>query len=205
VALRGPSGSGKSTLLHLVGALDAPTRGEVEIDGRPLSGMNDDELTLLRRRRIGFVFQFFNLLPTLTSEEDVAFPLLLDGNSMSSARERVDGMLRLVGLSERRSHRSEELSGGEMQRVAIARALVIRPLILLADEPTGNLDSKTGGEIVTLLKSAVKSYGQAALLVTHDPKVASAADRVVLLQDGRVAEELRPGRALAGGVSGDRA
>lgn len=205
MALRGPSGSGKSTLLHLVGALDAPTRGEVEIDGRPLSGMNDDELTLLRRRRIGFVFQFFNLLPTLTSEEDVAFPLLLDGNSMSSARERVDGMLRLVGLSERRSHRSEELSGGEMQRVAIARALVIRPLILLADEPTGNLDSKTGGEIVTLLKSAVKSYGQAALLVTHDPKVASAADRVVLLQDGRVAEELRPGRALAGGVSGDRA
>ena len=186
VAIMGPSGSGKSTLLHLIGGLDVPDAGEIVVDGRSLRSLSDDELTLYRRRHIGFVFQFFNLLPMLSAEENVALPLLLDGQRWSAVRARVEHALDLVGLAPRRRHRPAELSGGEMQRVAIARALVIEPLLLLADEPTGNLDSTTGEEILKLLRHAATAHGQTILMVTHDPRGAAVGDWIVRLRDGRV-------------------
>jgi len=186
VAVVGPSGSGKSTLLHLLGGLDQPTSGEITISGTRIAGMTDDEITIFRRRRIGFVFQFFNLLPTLTAEENVALPLMLDGRSWRDVRPRVEAVLDLVGLGHRRHHRPDELSGGEMQRVAIARALVIDPLLILADEPTGNLDSRTGEQILGLIRDANQRRSATVLLVTHDMRAASYSSRTVTMQDGGI-------------------
>src|SRR5262245_28777542 len=186
VSVVGASGSGKSTLLHLLGGLDQPTSGEVVIGGTPISAMSDDEITVFRRRKIGFVFQFFNLLPTLTAEENVALPLLLDGRSWRDVRSRVEGALGQVGLGSRRRHRPDELSGGEMQRVAIARALVIDPVLILADEPTGNLDSRTGEQILGLIHDANRSRGATVLMVTHDAHAASYGSRTVTMQDGAI-------------------
>jgi putative ABC transport system ATP-binding protein len=186
LSVMGPSGSGKSTMLHLMGGLDVPTAGEIFVDGRALSRLPDDEVTLLRRRRIGFVFQFFNLLPTLTAEENVALPLLLDGGRARAVRDRARGLLELVGLGSRRSHRPDELSGGEMQRVAVARALAIDPVLLLADEPTGNLDTRTGIEILDLIKRTTTERGLTVVLVTHDAKAAAYGDRTVTMRDGRL-------------------
>lgn len=188
IAIMGPSGSGKSTLLHLLGGLDTPTQGEVLLEGRPVTAMSDTELTLFRRRRLGFVFQFFNLLPTLTAQENVALPLLLDGTSLKAVQAKVDGLLEMVGLSERKRHRPDELSGGEMQRVAIARAFVNDPAVVLADEPTGNLDTKTGKEVLALFDGMARGANKAIVLVTHDPKIASFAERVVRMEDGLIAQ-----------------
>ncbi|HSK99965.1 MAG TPA: ABC transporter ATP-binding protein [Rubrobacteraceae bacterium] len=190
-AIMGPSGSGKSTLLHLLGALDKPSSGRVIVGGTELSGLSDRKLTLLRRERMGFVFQFFNLIPTLTAEENVLLPALIAGEKASKYSQRLDELLELIGLEERRHHRPDELSGGEQQRVAIARALVRNPDIILADEPTGNLDSRTGAGVLELLKESAARYDQTTLMVTHDPRAASSADRVVFLSDGRVADEVR--------------
>ena len=183
VAIMGPSGSGKSTLLHLLGGLDTPTQGDVLLEGRPVTAMNDTELTLFRRRRLGFVFQFFNLLPTLTAQENVALPLLLDGTSLKAVQAEVDSLLEVVGLSERKRHRPDELSGGEMQRVAVNN-----PAVVLADEPTGNLDTKTGKEVLALFDRMARGANKAIVLVTHDPKIASFAERVVRMEDGLIAQ-----------------
>ena len=190
-AIMGPSGSGKSTLLHILGALDAPTSGRVIVGGTELSGLSDKKLTLLRRERMGFVFQFFNLIPTLSAEENILLPALIAGERMNNYSARLDELLDLVGLTARRTHRPDELSGGEQQRVAIARALVRSPDIILADEPTGNLDSKTGTGVLGLLEEAAERFGQTILMVTHDPRAAASADRVVFLSDGRVVDEAR--------------
>ncbi len=195
VAVVGPSGSGKSTLLHLLGGLDQPTSGDITIGGTPIAGMSDDDITIFRRRRIGFVFQFFNLLPTLTAEENVALPLLLDGRGWRDVRPAVDAVLDQVGLGPRRRHRPDELSGGEMQRVAIARALVIDPALILADEPTGNLDSRTGEHILALIRDANRARGATVLLVTHDAHAASYASRTVTMQDGRIVGDTAEGAA----------
>ncbi|MGE5808692.1 MAG: ABC transporter ATP-binding protein [Nitrospirota bacterium] len=192
LSVMGPSGSGKSTLLNLIGGLDQPTSGEIFIDDRPLHGISDDELTLIRRRRVGFIFQFFNLLPVLTAAENVALPLLLEGLAFSAVRPKAEALLAKVGLAERVEHRPEQLSGGEMQRVAIARALVAGPAVLLADEPTGNLDSRTSQEIFGLLKG-LHDEGQTIIMVTHDQKAASYGTRVITLQDGCVAADTAPG------------
>jgi putative ABC transport system ATP-binding protein len=192
-AVMGPSGSGKSTLMHLLAGLDRPTGGEVRIEGIELTKLGDTELTKLRRRHIGFVFQFFNLLPMLTAEENVVLPLSLAGREPE--RDWVDALIDEVGLSERRSHRPSELSGGQQQRVAIARALVSRPTVIFADEPTGNLDSQTSGEILTLLRGAVDAYAQTTVMVTHDANAAAIADRILFLADGRIVREL--GRSSA--------
>ena len=191
VAIMGPSGSGKSTLLHLLGGLDGPTDGEVTLAGNSLSLLNDKQITLIRRRNVGFVFQFFNLLPTLTAEENVALPLLIDGQDIKKRQEKIDELLELVGLTDRRHHKPDQLSGGQQQRVAIARAFVTDPAIVLADEPTGNLDSRTGEEILELLRRSCDEMGQTIVVVTHDAKAASFADRVVFLMDGRVADHLK--------------
>jgi putative ABC transport system ATP-binding protein len=197
-AVMGPSGSGKSTLLHLVAGLTPITRGEVYVDGKPISGRTAAEMARMRRRDIGFVFQFFNLLPYLSAERNVALPLVVDGQPRAAIAERVEHVLRLVGLLERRHHKPGELSGGEMQRVAVARALVASPRVLLADEPTGNLDSVAAREIVALLRRMNDELGVTIMLVTHDPTCASWGDRVVRLVDGRVAEEIRvPKQQLA--------
>jgi putative ABC transport system ATP-binding protein len=188
VCVMGRSGSGKSTLLHVMGGLDTFDAGEVIIADHALSKMSDDEVTLLRRRRLGFVFQSFNLLPTLTAEENVALPLLLDRCRVSEVRMKVQRILERLGLGHRRSHRPDELSGGEQQRVAIARALVIEPVVLLADEPTGNLDSATGEMILDLLKEMSRN-GQTIVMVTHDNRAASYGDRIVTLRDGRIMPE----------------
>ena len=188
VSMMGPSGSGKSTLLHLAGGMDLPTGGQVFVAGEPTSRMTDVQLTLLRRRKIGFVFQFFNLMPTLTVEENVALPLLLDGHRLPAVRDRVRSLLERVGLGPRMGHTPEELSGGEMQRAAIARALVTNPSIVLADEPTGNLDSATGREILVLLRSMHEAEPNRTLvMVTHDPAAAAFAGRRIVLKDGKVA------------------
>jgi putative ABC transport system ATP-binding protein len=187
VALVGPSGSGKSTLLNLIGTLDRPTSGEIYLDGQQLSTLSDDELTLLRRDKIGFIFQFFNLLPSLTCLENVALPLHLRGWKKSQARERAEELLGLVGLKHRLEHLPDELSGGERQRVAIARALSVYPPILLADEPTGNLDTKTGAEILELIRDLHARLGATVLMVTHDPGVAASCERTITLRDGRLA------------------
>jgi putative ABC transport system ATP-binding protein len=188
-AIMGPSGSGKSTLLHILGALEEPSSGRVMIGETNLSGLKDKKLTLLRRARMGFVFQFFNLIPTLTAEENVMLPVLISGEKVTKYAERLDELLGLVGLKNRREHRPDELSGGEQQRVAIARALIRNPDIVLADEPTGNLDSKTGAGVLELLRVSAARYGQTIIMVTHDPHAAATADRVVFLADGRVVDE----------------
>jgi putative ABC transport system ATP-binding protein len=189
LAIMGRSGSGKSTLLTLLGGVDVPSSGQVLLEGTDLATLGDDDRTLIRRRRIGFVFQAFNLLPILTAEENVALPLELDGIPSKLAHERARKMLELVGLAGRRTHLPGKMSGGEQQRVAIARALVIEPAILLADEPTGNLDSANSKRITEVLRELVDQHGQTIVLVTHDPVVAEHADRVIHLLDGRVERE----------------
>jgi putative ABC transport system ATP-binding protein len=191
VAIMGPSGSGKSTMLHLMGGLDVPDEGEVILAGHRLSLMKDDEVTVVRRRQVGFVFQFFNLLPTLTAMENVALPLLLDGAQRREYESRALKMLRMVGLEERARHKPSQLSGGEQQRVAIARAMVMEPKILLTDEPTGNLDSTAGDRLLKLLRKAADDFGQTIVMVTHDPHAAIFADRVVFLLDGTVVNEIQ--------------
>jgi putative ABC transport system ATP-binding protein len=186
VALVGPSGSGKSTVLNLVGGLDQPTDGEVWIDGIELSASDERTLTAHRRQNVGFVFQSFNLLPRLTAEENVALPLMFGGVAEKIRRDRARALLVLVGLEKRLTHRPTQLSGGEQQRVAIARALIGNPVLLLADEPTGNLDTGTGTEIMTLIKQINQERGLTVLLVSHDPEVAAFADRIVRLRDGQV-------------------
>ena len=189
VAVMGPSGSGKSTLMHILAGLDKPTSGTVTIAGTEITSLVDAKLTRLRRRHIGFVFQFFNLLPMLTAEENVVLPLSIAGEKPDGAW--LDQLLGETGLADRRAHRPSELSGGQQQRVAIARALVTRPTILFADEPTGNLDSKTGGEILELLRESVTSYGQTTVMVTHEARAAAIADRILFLADGLIVQELR--------------
>ncbi len=199
VAVVGPSGCGKSTLLHLCGAMDRPTAGEVRLDGRPLAALDDDELTRLRRERIGFVFQFFNLLPTLTVAENVALPLLLAGRGASEAAARAGAWAERVGISHRLDHAPAQLSGGEAQRTAIARAVAHEPALLVADEPTGNLDSENGARILELLQDVNRRSGAALLLATHDAAVASAAGRTVEMRDGRILRvESRSGAAEPG-------
>jgi putative ABC transport system ATP-binding protein len=188
VAVMGPSGSGKSTLMHIMAGLDKPTSGDVAIAGTRVSDLNDTQLTRLRREHIGFVFQFFNLLPMLTAEENVLLPLSLAGEKPD--RAFFDDMLKRVGLSDRLAHRPAELSGGQQQRVAIARALVSRPTVVFADEPTGNLDSKTGGEILELMRESVDAYGQTTVMVTHEARAAAIADRILFLADGLIVKEL---------------
>lgn len=187
--IMGPSGSGKSTLLHLMGGLDRPTEGEVMVAGRIISQMPDNPVTLFRRRNIGFVFQFFNLLPTLTALENVMLPLVLDGQTRAQAGPRAEGLLDRVGLSPRKGHLPEELSGGENQRMAIARALVFAPPILLADEPTGNLDSKTGGAILELIQTINREDGCTVVMVTHNPVAARHGHRVIRMSDGLIEED----------------
>lgn len=188
VAILGASGSGKSTLLHIIGALDFPDEGDVIIEGRSLSQLSDYELTLFRRRRIGFIFQFFNLFPHLTVWENVALPLLLDGEPPRRIRGRIEEIVDAVGLNERMDHLPQALSGGEMQRVAIARALITKPEILLADEPTGNLDSHRGEIILGMIKELSTKYQRTVILVTHDRHAAAIADRIVRLQDGLIVD-----------------
>ncbi|HTR37726.1 MAG TPA: ABC transporter ATP-binding protein [Bryobacteraceae bacterium] len=191
VSIVGPSGSGKSTLLNLVGGLDRATSGQVSVDGADLSGLGDDELTRVRRDKIGFIFQFFNLLPTLTSVENVSLPLHLRGWSRAKAQERARELLALVGLAKRQEHLPEELSGGERQRVAIARALSIYPPILLGDEPTGNLDTRTGREILGLLQDLHSRLGSTVVIVTHDLSVAASCPRTVHMRDGQIIQDVR--------------
>ena len=192
LSIMGASGSGKSTLLNLMGGLDQPTSGEVFIDHKPLHGISDNELTLIRRRRVGYIFQFFNLLPLLTAAENVGLPLLLEGIPFSQVRPKAAALLEQVGLSERTEHRPEQLSGGEMQRVAIARALITNPAVILADEPTGNLDSHTSEDIFLLLK-ALNDQGQTIVMVTHDSKAAAYGTRIITLKDGALAEDIALG------------
>src|SRR5438874_4186996 len=189
VAVMGPSGSGKSTLMHILAGLDKPTSGTVTIAGTEITELDDSRLTRLRRQHIGFVFQFFNLLPMLNAEENVLLPLSIAGEKADKAW--LDQLLAKMGLDQRRAHRPAELSGGQQQRVAIARALVTRPTILFADEPTGNLDSKTGGEILDLMRESTDAYGQTTVMVTHEARAAAIADRVLFLGDGLIVKELR--------------
>jgi len=189
VAVMGPSGCGKSTLLHLIGGLDRPTDGSVSIEGQPLAKMSDDAVTQLRRRKIGFVFQFFNLIPILSSVENAALPLLLDGGNSAKTRQKAIEWLTKVGLGNRLTSRPDQLSAGQQQRVAIARALITEPVLVLADEPTGNLDTKSSDEIAGLLKQVAKEWGRTVLMVTHDPRIAAYADRIVFLKDGRIVGE----------------
>ena len=191
VAIMGPSGSGKSTLLHLLGGLDKPSKGEVILAGQRLSVLDDTRATLVRRHNVGFVFQFYNLLPTLTAEENIALPLIIDGQSLRKHRARIEALLDLVGLTDRRRHKPDQLSGGEQQRVAIARALATEPAIVLADEPTGNLDSRTGTAIMELLRRSCDELDQTIVVVTHDPRAAAYADRIVFLGDGQVVGETK--------------
>jgi putative ABC transport system ATP-binding protein len=188
VAVMGPSGSGKSTLMHILAGLDKPTTGTVTIAGTEITGLDDSQLTRLRRKHIGFVFQFFNLLPMLDAEENVVLPLSIAGEKPD--RAWLDSLLTQMGLADRRNHRPSELSGGQQQRVAIGRSLVTRPTILFADEPTGNLDSKTGGEILELMRASTDEYGQTTVMVTHEARAASIADRILFLADGQIVREL---------------
>lgn len=190
VAVMGPSGSGKSTLLHLLGGLDEPSGGEIVLAGEPISHLSDDEVTRVRRQKVGFIFQFYNLVPTLTAEENVALPLLIDGKSVAAYRDKILGLLEMVGLQNRQHHKPDQMSGGQQQRVAIARAFVNDPEIVLADEPTGNLDSKSGTAILELLRRSCDELKQTIVMVTHDPRAASYADRVVFLKDGRIVKQL---------------
>ena len=196
-AVMGPSGSGKSTLMHLLAALDRPTSGYVVLAGTKLGELGDTEMTKLRRKHIGFVFQFFNLLPMLTADENIRLPLSIAGEKPDA--EWYDDLVKKVGLADRLKHRPAELSGGQQQRVAIARALVSQPTVVFADEPTGNLDSKTGGEILELMRDSVDSYGQTTVMVTHEARAAAIADRILFLADGRIVKDL--GKATAHQVS----
>ena len=192
-AIMGPSGSGKSTLMHILAGLDTPTSGTVELDGVDLTSLDDGELTELRRDKLGFVFQFFNLLPVLTAEENLVLPLSIAGRTPD--REWVDRLIRTVGLEDRRTHRPAELSGGQQQRVAVARSLVSKPAVVFADEPTGNLDSKASAGILELLRQAVDEFGQTVIMVTHDPAAAAHADRLITLRDGKIVHDDSPGSA----------
>jgi putative ABC transport system ATP-binding protein len=187
-AVMGPSGSGKSTLMHILAGLDKPTSGEVSIAGHTINTLDDTDLTKLRRKHIGFVFQFFNLLPMLTAEENILLPLTIAGEKPDEAW--LEELLKRTKIAERRSHRPAELSGGEQQRVAITRALVSRPSVVFADEPTGNLDSKTSGEILELMRDSVESLNQTTVMVTHDPRAAAIADRILFLSDGEIVKDM---------------
>jgi putative ABC transport system ATP-binding protein len=190
-AIMGPSGSGKSTLMHCLAGLDRPTTGSVSIDGIEITTLDDKRLTDLRRDKIGFIFQAFNLLPVLTAEENITLPLTIAGRHIDQAW--VDQLIDTVGLDDRRKHRPSELSGGQQQRVAIARALVARPAVVFADEPTGNLDSKSSAEVLQMLRSAVDEFGQTVVMVTHDAEAASVGDRLVVLRDGRICHDAASG------------
>ena len=189
VAIMGPSGCGKSTLLHLLGGLDKPTKGNVLIGGHNLSDLNDDKLTELRRRKIGFVFQFFNLIPVLNAMENAALPVTLDGVKPAEAKKKAAEWLTRFGLADRLINRPDQLSGGQQQRVAVARALVADPELILADEPTGNLDTRSSDEIASLLRNVSKEYKRTVVMVTHDPRIAAYADRIIFLKDGKVVDE----------------
>lgn len=184
VSIMGPSGSGKSTLLYILGGLDVPTRGQVLLNGMDISHFGDEKMSRIRRQKIGFVFQFYNLIPNLNVEENIMLPLLLDGKKMGSYQKQLDHILEMVDLTERRRHTPRELSGGQQQRVAIARALIGSPEILFADEPTGNLDSRTGNEIMELLRDINQTSGQSIIMVTHSPEAAKSSSRVITVQDG---------------------
>jgi putative ABC transport system ATP-binding protein len=186
-AVMGPSGSGKSTLMHILAGLDEPTEGQAWIGGEEITGMDDDDLTLLRRRQLGFIFQFFNLLPMLTAEDNITLPMSIAGETADP--EWLDDVMHKVGLQDRRHHKPAELSGGQQQRVAIARALLSRPTILFADEPTGNLDSTTSEEVLEVMRGTVDDYGQTTLMVTHDATAAAVADRVLFLADGMIVQD----------------
>lgn len=194
VAVMGPSGCGKSTLLHLIGGLDHPSSGVVKIEGQDLSRLNDDDLTDLRREHIGFIFQFFNLIPTLTALDNTALPLVLGGMKPGDAQVKAAEWLGKLEVSDRSTHRPEELSGGQRQRVAIARSLVTDPTLILADEPTGNLDSKAAQEFAALLRDIVDRWERSILLVTHDPRISSYADRILQMKDGRITEQTKNNR-----------
>ena len=189
VAVMGPSGCGKSTLLHLLGGLDSSSEGRVVIEGISLDAMKDDDLTALRRKRIGFVFQFYNLIPVLTALENAALPVTLDGVKPAEAKKRAAEWLTRFGLGDRLDNRPDQLSGGQQQRVAVARALLSEPALILADEPTGNLDTRSGDEIANLLRQVTKEYGRTVIMVTHDPRIAAYADRIIFLKDGKVVDE----------------
>jgi putative ABC transport system ATP-binding protein len=189
VAVMGPSGCGKSTLLHLIGGLDTPTNGHVTIDGHKLSGLDDNHLTELRRRHIGFVFQFFNLIPVLTATENAALPLVLDGTKPAEANSKAKAWLERLGLADKLDKRPDQLSGGQQQRVAIARALTAEPSLVLADEPTGNLDSRAADEIAALLRQIADEWKRSVMMVTHDPRIAAYADRIIFLKDGTVVDD----------------
>jgi len=191
IAVMGPSGCGKSTLLHLLGGLDRMTEGRVVLDGKDIAALDDAALTELRRRKIGFVFQFFNLIPVLTALENAALPLILDGVKPVTAHAKATEWLSNLGLGDRTNSRPDQLSGGQQQRVAIARALVADPALILADEPTGNLDSRAGDEIAGLLRQIASTWNRTVLMVTHDPRIAAYADRIVFLKDGRIVDESR--------------
>jgi putative ABC transport system ATP-binding protein len=197
VSIMGPSGSGKSTLLNLVSALDTPSAGRITIDGQDVSKLDDDALTLFRRRKVGLIFQFFNLLPTLNALDNVLVPVMLERRTTTEDREHALELLNEVGLAARTLHRVHQLSGGEIQRVAIARSLVLGPRLLLADEPTGNLDSTTGTSILRLLRSTCENHGMTIVMVTHDVKAAQAGDRIVALKDGRIVEDTHTTTARA--------
>lgn len=191
LAIMGPSGSGKSTLLYLLGGLDKPTSGKVWLQNSDMFSLNDDDLSRLRRTELGFVFQFFNLIPVLTAQENVAMPLLLEGVPRPEAMKQAQAALARVGMADRSTHRPSELSGGQQQRTALARALVAKPAVVLADEPTGNLDSRSSDEVIQMLRQTVDKLGQTLILVTHDPRVAAYADRIVFLKDGKIVDDNR--------------
>lgn len=188
VAIVGESGSGKSTLLHIIGGVDRPTGGKVFIDGKDIFSFNDDKLAIFRRRQVGLIYQFYNLIPILNVEENIMLPLLLDNRKVD--RETLNGMLRLLGLDNRRKHLPNELSGGQQQRTSIGRALITNPTLILADEPTGNLDSKSSDEIVSLLKRSNKELKQTIIMITHNPEIARIADRIIKIEDGRIVREV---------------
>ena len=201
VAIMGPSGCGKSTLLHLIGGLDRPSDGKVIIEGTSIAEMDDDRLTELRRRKIGFVFQFFNLIPVLNAVENAALPVTLDGVKPVEAQRKAAEWLARFGLADRMASRPDQLSGGQQQRVAIARALAAEPSLILADEPTGNLDTRSGDEIASLMRDVAKKYGRTVVMVTHDPRIAAYADRIVFLKDGKIVDETILERKNGGSVA----
>ena len=188
VAIVGESGSGKSTLLHLIGGVDRPTSGKVFVDGRDIYSLDDDKLAIFRRRQVGLIYQFYNLIPILNVEENITLPLALDNRTVD--HETLDSLLRMLGLENRRNHLPNELSGGQQQRTSIGRALITHPALILADEPTGNLDSKTSDEIVALLRKSNKDYKQTIIMITHNPEIARIADRIIKIEDGRIVREV---------------
>ena len=197
VAIMGPSGSGKSTLLHLLGGLDSPTEGEITLAENQLSQLSEYQATLARRHNVGFVFQFFNLLPTLTAEENILLPLVIDGKDPKHYKDRLENILNIVNLADRRHHKPDQLSGGQQQRVAVARALITQPAIMLADEPTGNLDTKSGTAIMELLQRSCHELDQTVIVVTHDPRAAAYSQRVIFLRDGLVVREFKMDESIS--------